>query len=97
MSYPVTLSVKEDVISFTVTFRADTAAITQNASIQTLLLRFNFAWPMVKIGLDEEFSVVLALDLPRKAITYDAFALGLDIFSDTAQMLADELSEVIKV
>ena len=93
-SYPITVSVREDIITMVCAFQANASTLAENIEKLLLLLRFNFSWPLAKIGLDDEGAIMLAVDLPSYGLSYEAFAIGLDILSETVQMLTAELPEL---
>ena len=62
----------------------------------TFVIVLNYAWPMVKMGLDDDFKLVLSLDLLSKFLDYEGFSFSLDVFIETAQMLVREFEELIK-
>jgi hypothetical protein len=95
-TYPLTISLKEDIVTLMITVQSYGEKLSTANEILLLMLHFNFAWPMVKVGLDESFTIVLAIDLYQIGINYNTFAFALDILTETAQMLTGELREVIK-
>lgn len=94
MSYPVLISSREEIVTITCTFQIKSDILIEFVDKLILLLRFNFYWPLVKVGLDDDGFVVLALDLPISGLTYDSFEFALDVFTETAQMLVAELPEL---
>lgn len=94
LSYPITLSVRDDIITIMCAFQANASILAQNIENLLLLLRFNFSWPLAKIGLDDEGAIMLAVDLPIYGLSFEAFTIGMDILSETAQMLTAELSQI---
>ena len=94
--YPVLISLKDELLSLTTSFQLDLEKKNQDFDWAILVLRFNYAWPMVKIGLDDDFRLVLSLDLLANSLDFNGFSFGLDVFVETAQMLALEVENVIK-
>lgn len=95
-TYPITISVKNDIITMLITFQSDGEKLSSTNELLLLMLRLNFAWPIVKLGLDEDFEIILALDLYNSNVDYNTFAFGLDILTETAQTLVYELGDVIR-
>jgi len=94
--YPLLISLKDELVSLTTSFQLESEKTQDNSEWAILLLRFNYAWPMVKMGLDDDFTLVLSLDLLSSELSFEGFSFCLDVFVETAQMLTRELAEMIK-
>jgi len=94
--YPLIISSKDELVTLTTSIELDLEKTQGESQWAVLLLRFNYAWPMVKMGLDDDFRLVLSLDLLSKSLDYGGFSFSLDVFIETAQMLTKEFEEIIK-
>lgn len=95
--YPLLISQKDELLTLTTSFQLDLEKAQSDFQWAILSLRFNFAWPMVKIGLDDDFGLVLSLDLLSSSLDSEGFSFCMDVFVETAQMLTTEFEDIIKV
>lgn len=94
-AYPITISIKGELIITQCEFQTVTGALDSNVEVLRSLLNFNYILPMVKIGLDEANAIILAVDMPYHGLAYESFVVGMNFLVEVAQMLPEELGDVI--
>lgn len=95
-SYPVTITQSGGFVSMAVGFVLDADILGQRPELASLMLRLNATWPLAKLGLVEERTLLVTVDLPDRELSYAAFETGLDVLCETAQAFAEEFQSIIR-
>jgi len=94
-SYPVTITQAGGFVSMAVGFVLDADILVQRPELASLMLRLNATWPLAKLGLVEDQTLLVAVDLPDQELTYSAFETALDVLCETAQAFLEEFRSLI--
>ena len=93
--YPLLITIQDQVVSFTYEYQLKPGAMTNRQQLLILALRYNYVWPFVKIGLnDEQDALVLSLDFFEGVVLYSQFEELLGIFVESVLLCSDSFQEI---
>jgi hypothetical protein len=93
-TYPFLILKKDEIYSFQAQFKRKTGASPTDCAPYLLALRMNYAWPFLKIGLNDSMDeFVISLDLFLEACTYSVFSNSLETFSDGLVVFSETMQE----
>lgn len=94
-NFAIVISVSDSFVLFSLPYAALPIDPEPQNRVLTQLLELNFAWPIVKLGLDHEREIAVVTEFPVEGLTYDHFAMGVDLLTEAVEQLQERVPNLV--
>ena len=86
-SFAVILSLSDQFVVFMTPYEELPAAVVQRKEFLAQLLHLNFSWPVAKLSLDDDDTLIISVEFSQDSFDYEHFAMGLDMLTEAVEEL----------